>query len=129
MADISANIVILTKDEMKSRRDAAFRLGVERGKFEANSMAPGNVDTSASGPYGEGRVSRGSGNATGQEARPVDLLVMCLEEIRSVINDPGAYPAERDMIEAIENIVDDGLSPHENRALEQLETGKVEENG
>lgn len=36
---ISPNVVILTRDELRAREDAAFQRGVERGKFEASSKA------------------------------------------------------------------------------------------
>lgn len=32
---ISANVVILTRAQLRAREDAAFQRGVERGKFEA----------------------------------------------------------------------------------------------
>jgi len=39
MADISPNVVILTRSELQAREDAAFQRGVERGKFEAGHVS------------------------------------------------------------------------------------------
>ena len=38
MSDISPNVVILTRNELRAREDAAYQRGVERGKFEATHV-------------------------------------------------------------------------------------------
>ena len=35
MSKVSPNVVIMTKDELRARENAAFQRGVARGKFEA----------------------------------------------------------------------------------------------
>lgn len=37
---ISPNIVILTRDELRAKEDAAFQRGVQRGRFEAAAPDP-----------------------------------------------------------------------------------------
>lgn len=61
MADfghISPDVVIMTRAELRQIEDAAFRRGVQRGKFEATASSPSAQAARNCANYSDGRCER-----------------------------------------------------------------------